>query len=70
MTAIHSFFRSRWIDVPGYVTEAEAGLPRGFRAAGVASGVKPSGAPDVGLLVSDAAQTASASRCPGFGPWS
>ncbi len=62
MTALHSFFRSRWIEVPAYVTEPEAGLPSGFRAAGVACGIKPSGAPDLGLLVSDAPQTTSAAR--------
>ena len=62
MTAIDSFFRSRWIEVPGYVSQLEAGLPRGFRAAGAACGIKPSGAPDVGLLVSDSPQTTSAAR--------
>src|SRR5205807_8952676 len=34
----------------------------GFRAAGVAAGLKPSGNPDVGLLVCDAVQPASAVR--------
>ncbi len=62
MTAIHSFFRSRWIDVPANVSEPHAELPRGFRAAGVACGIKPSGGPDLGLLVSDARQTTSAAR--------
>ena len=62
MTATHSFFRSRWIEVPAYVSEPRAGLPRGFRAAGVACGIKPSGGPDLGLLVSDAARTTSAAR--------
>ena len=38
------------------------GLPAGFRAAGVACGLKPSGAPDLGLLVSDAPDTVSAAR--------
>ena len=33
--------------------------PRGFRAAGVAAGLKPSGAPDLALLVGDAATTAA-----------
>ena len=36
-------------------------LPRGFRAAGVAAGIKPEGL-DVGLLVSDEPDTASAAR--------
>jgi glutamate N-acetyltransferase / amino-acid N-acetyltransferase len=62
VTAIDSFFRSRWIDVPANVGEAAGGLPSAFRAAGVACGIKPSGAPDLGLLVSDAPQTTSAAR--------
>ena len=41
-------------DRPEHVTERRGGLPQGFRAAGVAAGIKPSGAPDVGLLVSSA----------------
>jgi glutamate N-acetyltransferase/amino-acid N-acetyltransferase len=53
---------SRWIEVPGHVTELGGGLPAGFRAAGVAAGLKPSGSPDVGLLVSDAPDTVSAAR--------
>jgi glutamate N-acetyltransferase/amino-acid N-acetyltransferase len=58
-----TFFRSRWVDVPAHVTEAVApGLPRGFRAAGVACGIKEGGALDLGLLVSDAEATTSAAR--------
>ncbi len=57
-----SFFRSRWIEVPGNLTELEGGMPRGFWAAGVACGIKESGAPDLGLLVSGAAETTSAAR--------
>ena len=56
-----SFFGSRWVEAPAHVREA-AGLPAGFRAAGVRAGIKPSGEPDVGLLVSDASETASAAR--------
>jgi glutamate N-acetyltransferase / amino-acid N-acetyltransferase len=56
------FFRSRWIDVPGHVSERPGGLPKGFRAAGVAAGIKPSGGLDVGLLVSSAPATTSAAR--------
>ena len=55
-------FTSRWVEAPEHVTEMEGGLPAGFRAAGVACGLKPSGAPDLGLLVSDAADTVSAAR--------
>ena len=58
-----SFFRSRWLEVPDGVRDAASpGLPAGFRAAGVAAGIKPSGATDVGLLVSDAPETTSAAR--------
>jgi glutamate N-acetyltransferase / amino-acid N-acetyltransferase len=58
------FFHSRWVQRPEHVRElgAEAGLPAGFRAAGVACGIKPSGNPDLGLLVCDAQQPVSAAR--------
>jgi glutamate N-acetyltransferase/amino-acid N-acetyltransferase len=57
------FFTSRWVEVPDWVREDPGGgLPQGFRAAGVAAGIKPSGGTDVGLLVSDAAETTSAAR--------
>ena len=57
-----SVFGSRWVDAPGHVRElpSDAGLPEGFRAAGVAAGLKPSGDPDVGLLVCDAEAPVSA----------
>ncbi len=61
-TATQPFFSSRWIERPAHVQEREAGLPAGFRAAGVAAGIKPSGEPDVGLIVSDSAKTTSAAR--------
>jgi glutamate N-acetyltransferase/amino-acid N-acetyltransferase len=58
-----TFFRSRWVDVPDGVREvAGAPLPAGFRAAGAAAGIKPSGGLDVGLLVSDSEETTSAAR--------
>jgi glutamate N-acetyltransferase / amino-acid N-acetyltransferase len=56
-----SFFSSRWVEAPQNATESD-GLPAGFRAAGVACGIKPSGASDLGLLVSDASETVSAAR--------
>lgn len=57
-----TFFRSRWVDKPEQVTEVEpTALPQGFRAAGVAAGIKPEGL-DVGVLVSDAEETVSAAR--------
>jgi glutamate N-acetyltransferase/amino-acid N-acetyltransferase len=57
-----SFFRSRWVDGPDHVSELDSGaLPAGFRAAGVHAGLKAEGL-DVGLLVSDQADTTSAAR--------
>jgi len=60
---VSSFFASRWVERPDHVTElAGTGLPEGFRAAGVACGIKPSGAKDLALIVSDTAETTSAAR--------
>ncbi len=58
------FFHSRWVVAPAYVRELgpDAGLPAGFRAAGVACGIKPSGNPDLGLLVCDSETPVSAAR--------
>jgi glutamate N-acetyltransferase/amino-acid N-acetyltransferase len=57
-----SFFRSRWVDAPIHAGELEpTALPRGFRAAGVAAGIKPEGL-DVGVLASDSPETVSAAR--------
>jgi glutamate N-acetyltransferase/amino-acid N-acetyltransferase len=58
------FFRSRWVPAPAHVRELalDAGLPTGFRAAGVTCGIKPSGNPDLGLLVCDAEHPVSAAR--------
>jgi glutamate N-acetyltransferase/amino-acid N-acetyltransferase len=53
---------SRWLETPSHVTEREGELPAGFRASGVAAGLKPSGARDVALMVSDAPETVSAAR--------
>ena len=41
------FFASRWVAPLDHVTEldGDAGLPAGFRAAGVNADLKPSGAP-------------------------
>jgi len=59
---VSGFFRSRWVEAPAHVTELEPhALPAGFRAAGVAAGLKSSGL-DVGVLVSDAPATVSAAR--------
>ncbi|HVS28721.1 MAG TPA: bifunctional glutamate N-acetyltransferase/amino-acid acetyltransferase ArgJ, partial [Solirubrobacteraceae bacterium] len=51
----------RWVTAPEHAREV-SGLPAGFRAAGVAAGVKPSGSTDLGLLVSDSPETTSAAR--------
>ena len=62
MSSATTFFRSRWIEAPAHVTELDPHvLPAGFRAAGVAAGLKPDGL-DVGVLVSDAPDTVSAAR--------
>jgi glutamate N-acetyltransferase / amino-acid N-acetyltransferase len=53
---------SRWVTLPDHVAEADGALPQGFRAAGVACGLKPSGGTDLGLLVSDSPETVSAAR--------
>jgi glutamate N-acetyltransferase/amino-acid N-acetyltransferase len=62
VTATQPFFSSRWIEAPANVTELPGGLPRGFKAAGVACGIKPSGDLDLGLLISTAPATTSAAR--------
>jgi glutamate N-acetyltransferase/amino-acid N-acetyltransferase len=57
-----TFFSSRWVEAPAHATELDpAALPRGFRAAGVAAGLKPEGL-DVGVIVSDEPGTVSAAR--------
>jgi glutamate N-acetyltransferase/amino-acid N-acetyltransferase len=58
------FFRSRWTPRPEHVRELapDAGLPDGFRAAGVVCGIKPSGNRDLGLLICDAERPVSAAR--------
>jgi glutamate N-acetyltransferase / amino-acid N-acetyltransferase len=56
-----TFFRSRWVDAPAGVAELEpAELTPGFRAAGVACGLKDGGSTDLGLLACDADEVASA----------
>ena len=57
-------FTSRWVPLPGHcrLQDDVDVLPEGFRAAGVAAGIKPSGGSDVGLLVCDAPDAVSAAR--------
>jgi glutamate N-acetyltransferase/amino-acid N-acetyltransferase len=55
------FFRSRWVEPPAGITELDpAQLAPGFRAAGIACGLKGGGKTDVGLLVCDAERVDSA----------
>jgi glutamate N-acetyltransferase / amino-acid N-acetyltransferase len=52
--AIRTFFTSRWVDPPDGVEELDpAQLAPGFRAAGVACGLKGAGGTDVGVLACD-----------------
>ncbi len=56
-----SFFSSRWVAPPAGVEELDSsGLAPGFRAAGVACGLKDDGGTDVGLLTCDATEVSSA----------
>jgi glutamate N-acetyltransferase / amino-acid N-acetyltransferase len=56
-------FSSRWAEPPEHVTDRpDGGLAAGFRASGVAAGIKPSGGPDLALLVSSEPDTVSAAR--------
>ncbi len=55
------FFRSRWVDPPADTALLDPGdLPEGFRAGGVAAGLKPDGGPDLGGIVCDAESVTSA----------
>lgn len=56
-----AFFRSRWVEPPAGVEELDpAILAPGFEAAGVACGIKPGGARDLGIVACRAEQVASA----------
>jgi glutamate N-acetyltransferase/amino-acid N-acetyltransferase len=59
--ATKTFFSSRWVSVPVGIEELDpAELAPGFRAAGVACGLKDGGATDVGVLACDAPKVSSA----------
>jgi glutamate N-acetyltransferase/amino-acid N-acetyltransferase len=56
-----SFFRSRWVQAPDSTEELDPGeLAPGFRAAGVACGLKGGGATDLGLVACDSDAVTSA----------
>jgi glutamate N-acetyltransferase/amino-acid N-acetyltransferase len=56
-----TFFRSRWVDAPAGIEELDpAELTPGFRAAGVACGLKDGGSTDLGLIACDADQPSTA----------
>jgi glutamate N-acetyltransferase/amino-acid N-acetyltransferase len=56
-----TFFRSRWVKAPPGIEELDpAELAPGFRAAGVACGLKDGGSTDLGLLACDADEVSSA----------
>jgi glutamate N-acetyltransferase / amino-acid N-acetyltransferase len=58
-----TFFRSRWVERPDGVRELDPDeLPAGFRAAGVACGIKASGDLDLGIVVCDSEEAVSAAR--------
>jgi glutamate N-acetyltransferase/amino-acid N-acetyltransferase len=59
--AVEPFFRSRWVEAPAGVEElGPTVLAPGFRAGGAHCGLKGGGKTDVGLLVCDAIEVASA----------
>jgi glutamate N-acetyltransferase/amino-acid N-acetyltransferase len=56
-----SFFRSRWVEAPEGIEELDPNqLAPGFRAGGAHCGLKGGGRTDVGLVVCDAEEVASA----------
>ena len=60
-SATQTFFRSRWVTPPPEFEQLDpAELAPGFRAAGVACGLKGGGATDVGVLACDADEMVSA----------
>jgi glutamate N-acetyltransferase/amino-acid N-acetyltransferase len=61
MPATRTFFASRWVAPPPEFEELDpSSLAPGFRAAGVACGLKGGGGTDVGVLACDADQVSSA----------
>ncbi len=66
MTEVPPFFDSRWVQRPDHVSECGGaerdGFPSGFRAAGIAAGLKASGRTDLAILISDGQESVSAAR--------
>jgi glutamate N-acetyltransferase/amino-acid N-acetyltransferase len=61
VSASSTFFRSRWVQAPDGVEELDpARLAPGFRASGVACGLKGGGETDLGLLACDSAAASAA----------
>src|SRR6266576_6881220 len=59
--ATQTFFRSRWVTPPPQFEQLDpAELAPGFRAAGVACGLKDGGATDVGVMACDSDEVRSA----------
>jgi glutamate N-acetyltransferase/amino-acid N-acetyltransferase len=50
------------VQIPEHVTDNPGDLPAGFRAAGIACGLKPSGGLDLGLMVCSTPECVSAAR--------
>lgn len=63
MTEVPPLFNSRWITLPDFATELSPDtLPKGFKAGGIAAGIKLSGKLDFGAITSVGPQTTSAAR--------
>lgn len=63
ITEVTPLFNSRWIALPEFATELNPGtLPKGFKAGGIAAGIKPSGKFDFGAIISQSPLTTSAAR--------
>jgi glutamate N-acetyltransferase / amino-acid N-acetyltransferase len=61
VSANGTFFRSRWVDPPPGVSELDGTLlPQGFRASGLACGIKPSRRLDIGVVACDNDDSTSA----------
>jgi len=61
MATMQTFFKSRWVTPPDGTAELNpAQLAPGFRAAGIACGLKVGGATDVGVLACDSTEVRSA----------